>query len=289
MKKQIKAILVRGMSLLFGREGSKWNVGVKSIVREALSMKGFDESTVSVQTSRGEIGVYCVNDMTRWRAETMLSKEPETIEWINSFTDGDVLYDIGANVGIYSLYAAANRKIRVFSFEPLAANYFLINKNIEINNLQDNITAFCIALNDEDLVSELHIQNTGFGSALSSFDTPVDHNGDQFFAKFKQGMIGMGLDNFIAKFTTQFPTHVKIDVDGIEDKIIKGAQATLSDARLKSLSVELDEDRPDYTNQVIADIEAAGLKLHSKRHAGIFEGTEYSNIYNYQFRRFEGN
>lgn len=196
-----------------------------------------------------------------------------------------MLFDIGANVGVYTLYAAINRKVKVMAFEPLAANYFLLNRNIEENGLSDVATAYCVALNDQDMVSTLHIQNTGFGSALSSFDDPVDHLGQRFAAKFQQGMVGMSLDSFIEKFQPEFPNFIKIDVDGIEDKIIKGMAKTLADPRLRSLSIELDEGRPAYTNGVIAAIEAAGLKLVAKRHAPMMDNGPYSRIYNYQFYR----
>ena len=57
-----------------------------------------------------------------WRYETLLDKEPETIEWIDGFETGDTLWDIGANIGIYSIYAGV-KGIRTWGFEPHFANY----------------------------------------------------------------------------------------------------------------------------------------------------------------------
>lgn len=281
----IKKLLVAIVRLWINLFGQGWRQRWGQVLREAMASNGFDEVVKDIETSRGTVRFYCLDALPLWRAETLLSKEPETIEWIDSMDDGDVLFDIGANVGVYTMYAAISRKVKVLAFEPLAANYFLINRNIEQNGLSDVATAYCLALNDEDLISTLHIQNTGFGSAVSSFDDPVDHNGNRFEAKFRQGMVGMSLDSFIAKFQPAFPTHIKIDVDGIEDKIIKGAAKTLADPRIKSVSIELDENRPQYTNAVIADIEANGLRLTSKRHAPICDGTEYANIFNYRLDR----
>ena len=95
-----------------------------------------------------QIKFYCLNDMTVGRARTLFIKEPETIEWIDTFEEGDVLWDIGANVGVYSLYAAIIKKADVLSFEPSASNYFILNKNIEINDLSEKVRAFCIAFSD---------------------------------------------------------------------------------------------------------------------------------------------
>ncbi|PCI42182.1 MAG: methyltransferase [Rhodospirillaceae bacterium] len=285
MRQGLKNVLVGFVRLLINLFGQGWRRRVAIVLREAMSSNGFDEVIKDIETKRGTISFYCLDSLPLWRAETLLTKEPETIEWIDAIDDGEVLFDIGANVGVYTLYAAINKKIKVLAFEPLAANYFLINRNIERNNISDVASAYCIALNDQDLISNLHIQNTGFGSAISSFDDPVDYNGEQFSAKFLQGMIGMSLDSFIKKFDPPFPNHLKIDVDGIEDKIIKGAVKTLADPRLKSISIELDADRPEYTEAVVKDIEAGGLKLVDKRHAELFEDTIYAHIYNYQFKR----
>ena len=50
------------------------------------------------------------NSIIKWRVDTILSKEPETIEWIDSFKSDSkekiIFWDIGANIGLYSLYAA---------------------------------------------------------------------------------------------------------------------------------------------------------------------------------------
>lgn len=285
MSHPIKNILVGGVRVLINLFGQGWRRRVGIVLREAMDSNGFDEVIKVIETPRGAIRFYCLDALPLWRAETLLTKEPETIEWIDTIGDGEVLFDIGANVGVYTLYAAINRKVQVRAFEPLAANYFLINRNIEENNLSDVATAYCLALNDQDMISSLHVQNTGFGSAISSFDDPVDHNGEHFSAKFLQGMVGMSLDSFIAKFEPPFPNHIKIDVDGIEYKIIQGAVKTLADPRLKSMSVELDAARPDYTDAIVAAIEAGGLKLVSKRHSEMFEDTPYDNIFNYRFCR----
>ena len=54
----------------------------------------------------------CPNSLIQWRAETFFTKEPETIEWINTFKSDETLFDVGANIGLYSIYAA-QRGIKV--------------------------------------------------------------------------------------------------------------------------------------------------------------------------------
>ncbi len=54
------------------------------------------------------------------RLRSLFSKEPITIAWIDTFGEGETLYDIGANVGMYTIYAAVMRNASVYAFEPEA-------------------------------------------------------------------------------------------------------------------------------------------------------------------------
>lgn len=242
-------------------------------------------SVDTIDTPGGSLRFWSLGAVPVWRARSLLTKEPETIEWIDGFSSDDTFWDVGANVGVYGLYAGLTRKCRVLAFEPSAANYLLLNRNIEINDIQDLVRAYCVAFADVDQIEDLNMQSTEFGGALSSFATPIDVDGKTFVPSYRQGMIGFSIDGFIRKFMPPFPNHLKIDVDGIEDRIIAGAMATLTDRRLKSLSVELDAGRPEYTDSVAAKIESAGLRLVSKRHADMFDGGKFQNIFNYLFRR----
>ena len=129
------------------------------------------------------------------------------------------------------------------------------------------------------------MSNTELGGALNSFGDQVDWQGHPLQSSLKQAMIGYTIDDFISSFDVAFPNHIKIDVDGIENRIIAGAQNTLSDHRLKSLLVELDSAREEYCNSVIGMISAAGMRLVEKRHSPIFDNTQYASCFNYFFRR----
>jgi hypothetical protein len=52
---------------------------------------------------------FCKNYLIKYRIDTLQSKEPETIEWIENFNKDDIFFDIGANIGLYSCYAAKKR------------------------------------------------------------------------------------------------------------------------------------------------------------------------------------
>ncbi|MBW2343960.1 MAG: FkbM family methyltransferase [Deltaproteobacteria bacterium] len=268
-------ILKAGIRFLGQRRGAL----VSARLAEELS------AIIKVKTGKGTIHFYCPGEIPLWRAQTLLIKEPETIEWINTFEKGDVFWDIGANIGIYSLYAALRPDLKVLSFEPAGVNYYVLNRNIEINRMPNKISSFCIAFNDVTRLDYLHMVNTEIGGALHAFAEPVDWHGKPFTAKFKQAMLGFSIDDFMEQFDPPFPNHIKIDVDGFENKIIDGAEKTIFDKRLKSILVELDTDRVEYCENVIASLENAGMKLYAKKHADIIDESEFSMVYNHIFRR----
>jgi FkbM family methyltransferase len=200
------------------------------------------------------------------RARSVLSKEPDTIRWIGQIGAAEVLWDIGANVGVYTIYAAAVRGARVLAFEPSADNYMVLCKNVEINALADLVTPYCVALAGNTGLGVLNSQSRAMGGALHQFGEPGDTS-RYWPAKnglHAQGMLGFSIDDFIQKFSPPFPAHLKIDVDGLELNILQGAAATLRDPRLRSVMVELSMSDANERDRGMALMSEAGLQLVSR-------------------------
>jgi FkbM family methyltransferase len=258
-------------------------IGIQFIGKDksTLIMAQISEDMIPIfsqKTDHGFINFFCPGKMPEWRARTLLIKEPETIEWIDNFNVNDIFWDIGANVGVFTLYAAL-RGLKVLSFEPSPSNYYLLSKNVEINKMDDRVFSYCIAFNDLTKLDFFLMSDTELGGSYNSFGVALDLHGKEGKVVMAQAMIGYSIDDFIAQFNPQFPNYIKIDVDGIEDKIIEGAKKTLRDNRLKSVLIELNKEIDGYKN-VIEIIESSGMKIKKtiKRHP------DYQ-LYNYIFER----
>ncbi|MDP3174252.1 MAG: FkbM family methyltransferase [Phenylobacterium sp.] len=219
-----------------------------------------------------------------WRYDTLLTKEPETIEWIDGFEPGETLWDIGANVGVYSLYAA-KRGLRVLAFEPHFANYFHLCANIMLNGLQDQITAYCLAFAQEPAASTINLADVSFGHSMSSFGSDLDFRGRPYEVAFRQGMIGYDIDGFCRDLGVAVPDHVKIDVDGIELDIVRGGRVVLADTRVKSVSIELIETDAAQVSGVDEVLGAAGLTFIHKKQNPEFRDTPTGDVLNFLYRR----
>lgn len=238
---------------------------------------------VTITAGTGVIKFFCPSPMPEWRARTLMTKEPETIAWINGFDKSDVLWDVGANVGIYSLYAAS-RGISVLAFEPAPGNAYLLSRNVELNAFDKLVSSYCLAFSDQTRLDSFHMSNTDLGGALSSFGEATDWKGGHYITKFLQAMIGFSIDDFIKQFSPPFPTHIKIDVDGIEKKIVLGAAGTLSDQRVKSVLIELNDVLPEC-DEIISLMNRYGLELRQKQHADQFYPGEARSVFNHIFSR----
>jgi FkbM family methyltransferase len=199
------------------------------------------------------------------RAMNVMTKEPDMIDWINQFPDGSVFWDVGANVGVFSLYAGLKPKTTILAFEPGGGNYDVLCRNIQINSLS-NVKAYCLAFSRDSRLGVLNMASSAVGTALNQFGDAGDMSryAERSTQNVVQGMIGFNMDDFIARFDPPFPSHLKIDVDGIEWPILQGAEKTLRDPRLRSLVAELTiSDKEEYA-LTLAFLDECGFILASK-------------------------
>ncbi len=241
------------------------------------------------------------SEIEKYRATTYATKEPETLEWIQRyFRPNDVMYDIGANIGVYSLFAAKylNSACKVYAFEPEALNYAKLNKNVYLNSLSGVVFPCCLAVSDKLCFDMFNLHPNVFhrerigegliaGSALHAFGESKDYKGAQFKPIHQQGMLGISLDYLVEYLALDFPNHIKIDVDGIEEQIISGATRTLGDPRLRSVLIEISagDGSEDPIRKKLSSaglVPDCGFREHS---CNALKGTPYEDSVNTIFIR----
>ena len=197
------------------------------------------------------------------RAKTMFTKEPKTIEWLNALPTGGMLWDIGASVGCFSLYAAKARSAQVVSFEPMASTYSVLVENIHLNDLDSHISPFCIALSDQTNIGYLYLTSTLAGTSEHSVDDQNGNLGDRVFIS-SQRSLTFTIDEMVKKFDLPIPTFIKIDVAGTEAKIFRGAYETLRQPTLESILVEIDEKDQVAARTVLKLLNNANFHVKSR-------------------------
>jgi len=204
----------------------------------------------------------CTNWITHFRWYLFPKKDVEVRNYINEYVkDNDVFFDIGANVGVFSVYAAKRHPtVSVYCFEPEYANLNTLKDNIVCNDLLGEVKIYSVAIGDFVGFSELHLQDLTTGSAAHSENKKqLDMTDEGYPVVWSEGIISVTVDHICEQLNI-IPNTMKIDTDGGEAKIFKGAVRTLSNANFRSLIVEIPEDtkKRDDCHKIL---ESAGLSL----------------------------
>ena len=196
----------------------------------------------------------------RWRTKAC-AKEPWTVEWLlQDVRRGDVLYDIGANVGAFSLIAAKHTGAHVVAFEPGYANFARLCDNIQLNHCAGSIVPLPMALSERAELVGFEYRTVEPGQSrhqLTESRWSVEANDGE---KYVQPTATMPLDDMIADYDLPVPNHLKVDVDGAELRVLRGARQLLGRAELRTVLIEAAPSMRDDVERLMGD---AGLRLRA--------------------------
>lgn len=202
-----------------------------------------------VTTDDGLLKFLISDSLEEYRVRTLLTKEPETINWIDNWLPVNSaaslrFWDVGSNIGMYTLYAAAKHSnLQVVSFEPFFKNFIRLKANIRLNEL-DNITPLYIALSKKSGLVKFCVEDERFGASGNVVMSPEEFEkrsaqgkGDAHY-KAQEIMLQASGDDLL-KMNLEPPNYLKIDVDGLELSIVEGMADILGSSALKSVLVEI--------------------------------------------------
>ena len=187
-------------------------------------------------------------------AKSGINGEPTTNAWINSFDNNDTFLDIGANIGLYSMMAATRGLSRVYSVEPNPYTFSVLARNVVENQFGSRIVPLNFAMARTSSIVYFNLSDLGAGTA-------------QHEVVFKQEDINnmsilvpsFSLDEFVHIQGISEINHIKLDVDGLELEILRGADKTLSRRSLKSLLVEDNTQQKNQKSELNMFLEQYGL------------------------------
>ena len=158
---------------------------------------------------------------------------------------GAIILDIGANIGNHTVYWAMQDKIKkVYSFEPLKETFNMLEKNIEINDLEEKVKLFNIGLSYEESSARIsHFDKTNIGG------TSIEKTADGSLVVNK-------LDNI--KINEDRIDFIKIDVEGHEIKVLNGAKETFLKYKPKYVFIESFSNNFPKVKEIL---ESYGYKL----------------------------
>jgi FkbM family methyltransferase len=237
----MRSLIARGVDI-YNEEGAA------PLLKKTLQ-KIHRQTYYKINTIRGQYSLTLSNQTVKFSAPTRamvkrnqsrFKSENRVLEnFINEISEDDVVYDIGANTGLYTIFGAkACPNGRVISFEPYPPNLDILKKDIARNNLL-NVNVLEIALSDSVgsiKFSQPDVDDIGYGS--SSIETRE--------SKSTIEVPTTTGDHLISEGKIPSPNVVKIDVEGSEPLVLKGLEKSLSDSRCRTLFCEVHLSSSDH-------------------------------------------
>ena len=146
---------------------------------------------------------------------------------------GDLFIDIGANVGVYSVLLSGEKKANSIAFEPIPDTFRILESNVKLNNLENFVNLYNCGLGNEKkkvkFVSDLDVSNH-----VSSDQNII---GENIITVDILTLNDLNISN---------PTLIKIDVEGFELEVLKGANKILEAKGLIAIIIELNGSGEKY-------------------------------------------
>jgi FkbM family methyltransferase len=231
---------------------------------------------LTFSTTNGRLGVW---------ANRFEEVEPELLDLIDRLIPGTVFYDIGASIGLFSLYAAIRASATVVCLEPESQNYGTLELNhfLNRNNLKAPFYSFNVAAAAEQGLGFIHTRAYGAGEHGKILDRAIAQDTrSQFEVEHVQSILKMTLDGLIATCGLPDPEVLKIDVDGAEEAVLRGATRALSSRTLHTVFIEVTDLS---TTQEISILKHAGFEETHRSPVVRLRGGFYEGLYNCVFER----
>lgn len=247
------------------KQGQKKNSFAKKLLKFSGLLTRLAGYRLTVKDGVKNYRFVITNVTEYYRCVTMFTKEEGTLAWLqNNLKDGEIFYDIGANIGLYSLYAAGlGRNIRTYAFEPHKYTFVSLMNNIAANGLLEKVFPISIPLSDTADVSSMNYAAMDAGSSMSQLGHST-YGTESFAPKLQEIVYCTSLDDLIWKKAIPVPHHIKMDVDGNEPRILKGMSKLLaSNDKPKTIQVEIN---PGQRDEVVGLLSSFGYKLDHTHH-----------------------
>ena len=187
-------------------------------------------------------------------------KEKSTVLWIEKYYQkGDVIFDVGANIGAVSLISAAflQKQCKIYAFEPLPTTFSMLFQNIIINSFSHVITPVNIALSDKIEVDDFILTSIEAGTSGHSIKSGMLERGENnVVVANKLEIFTSTIDQLKKEYHINHINHMKIDVDGCDYEVLLGGEGVLSNAALKTILIE----KNDKANNIISLLNKYGFK-----------------------------
>ena len=195
------------------------------------------------------------NQFSSYRVETIFTKEADTIQWIKSCGSDDALFiDIGANIGIYTLFYLSYFSGKAIAVEPGLEHLTLLSRNLSANNLSNRCTIIPLPIKSNEEKTRIHfnlLDGPGPASRTEGWNSTNPRDSFYFTSTINLSTL-LANSNLISENDLQ-SLVVKIDVDGPEIEVFSGICEFFGTFRKVNLMMEIHRGRYSELSKVLLD------------------------------------
>jgi FkbM family methyltransferase len=235
----------------------------------------------------GQIKLVTGNGRLLWRARKPLEGDPLLVSFLRGLNEKSTFYDIGANVGVVSIFAAEYMRRRLKSdtlnnlsesefcfktiaIEPGHENFSVLCKNIRLNNLENQVMPLNFAVSSSSRVAILYLRDHMAGAALHSVDLPnlVSRARYGDYEPGLQSVVAARVDFLISIFGLPSPNVIKVDIDGRDIEALESFGLYLSE--VSDIFVENDTSRNESATLLQSFCKRFNFFIHDKSSSDIW-------------------
>ena len=264
-----------------------WKIGRSSTFRRIANYIGVNDqlnnafNRILLTTVNDPVTVGIGDSNARFRLTTtseysILNEQSESniiTDIISRVKEDDVFWDVGANIGLYTCLVAP-KVSTVVSFEPFPGNVSRLRENVSLNDLDGRVEVHEYALSDKSKTGRLQILNDNVGTGQNRILSNGGQSGGEIEIEERSG------DDLVREGIPS-PTILKIDVEGVELKVLNGFKETLSEARLVYCEVHDDRVADKSKTEIAEKLGEHGFEVETALDRGdqtILRATEESDV-----------
>ncbi len=153
----------------------------------------------------------------------------------------DIFFDVGANIGVYTIAASRSKVKKIYAFEPSKKTAKYLHKNVKINNITNRVIIENFAISSQE--GKLKITK-GMNVSNKILDNNVKYKKLNLPSETVRAST---LDNYCTQYNV-IPTFLKIDIEGFELNAIRGCSNILTNKKLNVIQLELNNHGNKFYN-----------------------------------------
>lgn len=242
---------------------SKSNSMILKLKKELLVLYFLRKGVVKLRNryKRADLKYY-VKSRQELEKILFIDKEKDNLKtFIDTIARGDIIYDVGANIGLYTLPAAYKLEGtgQIIAFEPIPLWARRLKKNLSLN-LIHNVKVYVVGLSNESedrIIRDKESEGTGMANVMPENKKYI------FGDLYKQRNIRLERgDDFIAKNKIPYPNIIKIDVEGAELDVLKGLEGIITEKECFAIFCEVHPKiLKNAVNEVFEFLESRSFKI----------------------------